>query len=102
MNTEEFDYFLPKELIAQYPEKERTSSRLIVLNRMEGTIQHRHFKDIIDYLREGDVLVLNDSKVLPARLKATKDTGGIIDILLVERISDNRWFCLANGVKRGV
>jgi S-adenosylmethionine:tRNA ribosyltransferase-isomerase len=102
MNTEEFDYFLPKELIAQYPEKERTSSRLIVLNRMEGTIQHRHFKDITDYLHEGDVLVLNDSKVLPARLKATKDTGGMVDILLVERIGNNRWFCLANGVKKGV
>ena len=101
MRIEEFDYFLPKELIAQHPEKERASSRLLVLNRKNGTIEHRRFTDIAEYLHKGDVLVLNDSKVFPARLKAVKDTGGAVDILLVERRSDSRWSCLAKGIKKG-
>jgi S-adenosylmethionine:tRNA ribosyltransferase-isomerase len=101
MRIEEFDYFLPKELIAQHPEKERASSRLLVLNRKNGTIEHRRFTDMAEYLHKGDVLVLNDSKVFPARLKAVKDTGGAVDILLVERRSDSRWSCLAKGIKRG-
>ena len=72
MRIEEFDYFLPKEMIAQYPAEERTSSRLLVFDREKDTIEHRHFQDITDYLREGDLLVLNDSKVFPARLIGKK------------------------------
>lgn len=102
MNIEEFDYFLPDGFIAQYPEKERTASRLLIYNRNSGSIEHRFFRDIVDYLSEGDVLVLNDSKVLPARLKARKDTGGIVNITLVESISNNRWSCLVNGIKASV
>jgi len=102
MRIEKFDYFLPKELIAQHPEKERASSRLLVLNRKSGTVEHKRFTDIVEYLHGGDVLVLNDSKVFPARLRAVKETGGAVDILLVERLSGSRWSCLAKGVKRGV
>lgn len=99
MNVEEFDYDLPKALVAQHPEKEREASRLLVLNRKEGTVSHHFFKDVTRFLKEGDVLVLNNSKVIPARLTGRKDTGGAVDILLVERIDHNRWFCLANGLK---
>jgi S-adenosylmethionine:tRNA ribosyltransferase-isomerase len=101
MNIKEFDYSLPKALIAQYPEKDREASRMLVLNRADGSIAHRSFRDITKYLKEGDVLVLNDSKVIPARLRAKKTTGGGVDILLVEKISNTRWFCLANGIKGG-
>jgi S-adenosylmethionine:tRNA ribosyltransferase-isomerase len=99
MNIKEFDYSLPKALIAQYPEKDREASRMLVLNRADRSVDHGSFRDITRYLKEGDVLVLNDSKVIPARLRARKTTGGGIDILLVEKISDNRWFCLTNGIK---
>lgn len=101
MRTDEFDYFLPKELIAQHPEKERASSRLLVFHRKGQTIEHKRFADIGDYLGKGDILVLNDSKVFPARLKTVKETGGAVEILLVERKAANRWACLAKGVKRG-
>lgn len=102
MNIEEFDYSLPKASIAQYPEKEREASRMLVLNRTDGSIVHRLFRDITQYLKEGDVLVLNDSKVIPARIPAKKITGGNVDILLIEKINDKRWFCLVNGVKGGI
>jgi S-adenosylmethionine:tRNA ribosyltransferase-isomerase len=101
MNTKLFDYLLPKEMIAQYPERDRELSRLLVLNRSTKEVEHKHFKDITGYFRKGDVLVLNDSKVLPARLTARKDTGGSIDILLLESIDHKRWRCLANGIKKG-
>jgi len=101
MNIELFEYPLPKEMIAQHPEGERASSRLLVFERDTGSIEHKHFKDITEYLHSGDVLVLNDSKVLPARLSARKETGGNIDILLLEEIDKKRWYCLANGIKRG-
>ena len=101
MRIEDFDYYLPKELIAQHPEKERASSRLLVLNRKSGTIEHRRFTDIVEYLHRGDVLVLNNSKVFPARLNAVKETGGAVEILLVEKLSNSRWSCLAKGVKKG-
>ena len=71
MLVEEFDYFLPEELIAQTPLEERSSSRLLVLDKQTGEIEQKHFTDIIDYLNEGDTLVLNDTKVLPARLIGT-------------------------------
>ncbi|OPY62072.1 MAG: S-adenosylmethionine:tRNA ribosyltransferase-isomerase [Syntrophorhabdus sp. PtaU1.Bin002] len=101
LNIEDFNYDLPKALIAQYPEKDREDSRLLVFDREDETIAHRSFRDITQYLNKGDVLVLNDSKVLPARLRARKATGGAVDILLVERINDTRWLCLAKGIKAG-
>ena len=101
MRIEEFDYLLPKEMIAQYPAEERTSSRLLVFNREKGTIEHRHFQDITDYLREGDLLVLNDSKVFPARLMGKKSSGGAVDILLVEKTAPDRWLCLVKNAKKG-
>lgn len=102
MYTEEFNYYLPNEYIAQYPEKERSSSRLLVFDRRKGTIEDRLFKDIHEYLKKGDVLVLNKSKVFPARLEAQKETGGMVRILLVEEIGTNQWRCLVRGVKRGM
>ena len=101
LRTEEFDYDLPKELIAQAPEKERSASRLLVLHRQDGSTEHRFFSDIIGYLHEGDLLVLNDTKVLPARLKGKKPTGGLVDLLLVEKIDEHRWSCLVRGAKKG-
>lgn len=102
MNIEKFDYSLPKASIAQYPEKEREASRMLVLSRTDGSLVHRLFRDITQYLKDGDVLVLNDSKVIPARIPAKKITGGSVDILLIEKINDKSWFCLVNGVKSGV
>lgn len=99
MNVKQFDYSLPKAFIAQHPEKDREASRMLVLNRSDGSVSHRLFRDIVDYLREGDVLVVNDTKVLSARIRAKKESGGAVDVLLVERINDRRWFCLVNGMK---
>jgi len=101
MRIEEFDYLLPKEMIAQYPEEERTSSRLLVFDRATNTIEHRRFRDITEYFREGDLLVLNDSKVFPARLIGHKLSGGAIDILLVEKTTSDTWHCLVRNVKKG-
>ena len=101
MNTELFNYYLPKEMIAQYPEGDRELSRLLVLDRSAELIEHKRFNDITGYFRKGDVLILNDSRVLPARLSARKETGGNVDILLLESIDDKRWYCLANGIKKG-
>jgi len=100
MRVEEFDYDLPKEMIAQHPSGEREASRLLAFDRATGTIEHRQFSDIADYLREGDVLVINDSKVFPARLKARKTTGGQLDLLLVRPVEGGTWECLARGMKR--
>ncbi|HUJ90425.1 MAG TPA: tRNA preQ1(34) S-adenosylmethionine ribosyltransferase-isomerase QueA [Syntrophorhabdales bacterium] len=100
MRTEEFDYELPHRLIAQVPEKERSASRLLVLHRQNGTIEHAFFRDITRYLKKGDMLVLNDTKVLPGRLKGKKATGGLVDLLLVEKIDEHRWSCLVGGIKR--
>ncbi len=101
MNVNEFDYNLPEELIAQTPLKERSSSRLLVLNKDSGNITHEHFYNIINYLHKGDVLVLNDTKVIPARLIGEKeDTKAVIEILLLKELSDNNWECLARPCKR--
>lgn len=101
MSTEEFDYNLPNELIAQTPLKERTNSRLLVMNKLNGEIEHKHFTDIIDYLNKGDVLVLNDTKVIPARLFGTKDdTGAQIEILLLKELENDKWVCLSRPFKR--
>lgn len=101
MKVEEFDYNLPEELIAQTPLKERDSSRLLVLDRKTGNIEHKHFTDIIDYLNEGDTLVLNDTKVLPARLIGVKEeTGAVIEILLLKNIENDNWECLVKPARR--
>ena len=100
MKTEEFDYTLPPGLIAQRPEEERASSRLLVLNRLTGGIEHAAFRDITDYLRENDLLVVNDTRVIPARLAGTKETGGSVDILLVEKLDEQRWSCLVDGARK--
>ncbi len=101
MRIEDFDYFLPKEMIAQHPSEERASSRLLVFNRRTGTVDHRRFGDLTDYLREGDILVLNNSKVFPARLIGKKETGGIVDILLVRKSGRDTWECLVKNAKKG-
>ena len=101
MNTEDFDYELPEELIAQTPLKVRDSSRLLVLDKETGEVEHKHFTDIIDYLEVGDTLVLNDTKVLPARLIGVKEsTGAVIEILLLKNINDDNWECLVKPARR--
>ena len=101
MKTEDFDFELPEELIAQPPIKERDHSRLLVLNRKDGSIEHKIFTDIIDYLEEGDSLVLNDTKVMPARLYGVKEeTDALIEVLLLKDLGDNTWECLTRPAKR--
>lgn len=101
MKLEDFDYDLPEELIAQTPLKERDSSKLLVLNKDTGEVSHHHFKDIIDYLDSGDTLVINDTKVIPARIIGEKeDTKAIIELLLLKNIEGDTWECLARPAKR--
>lgn len=101
MNVSDFDYELPKELIAQTPLDVRDSSRLLVMDKKTGELKHEHFNNIIDYLHKGDVLVLNDTKVIPARLIGVKEeTGAVIEILLLKDLSDNKWECLSKPAKR--
>lgn len=101
MKVEDFDYDLPEELIAQTPLEKRDASRLLVLDKKSGELEHRHFYDIIDYLEEGDTLVLNNTKVLPARLIGEKEeTKAIIEILLLKNIADDTWECLAKPARR--
>lgn len=101
MKLEDFDYELPEELIAQTPLKTRDSSKLLVLNKDTGEIFHHHFKDIINFLDEGDTLVVNDTKVLPARLIGEKeDTKAVIEILLLKNESGDVWECLTKPAKR--
>lgn len=99
--TSDFYYDLPEELIAQTPIKKRDHSRLLVLDKQTGEIEHKHFFDVIDYLHEGDCLVINDTKVLPARLYGTReDTGALIEILLLKRIDDKKWEILVKPGKK--
>ena len=95
MKTSDFWYDLPEELIAQTPLQQRDSSRLLVLGRQSGTIEHRHFFDVLEYLRPGDCLVMNDSRVLPARLLGQRPTGGAVELLLLKDLGDKKWECLA-------
>ena len=94
MKTQDFWYDLPEELIAQTPLEKRDNSRLLALSRETGTIEHRHFYDIVDYLRPGDCLVMNDSRVLPARLLGHRPTGGAVEVLLLRDLGDKKWECL--------
>lgn len=101
MFLKDFYYDLPEELIAQDPLSDRSSSRLMVVDRRSGELKHDVFKNIIEYLKPGDCLVLNDTKVIPARLFGTrKDTGAAIEILLLKRISDTDWECLVKPGKK--
>lgn len=101
MDVKDFRYDLPQELIAQDPLEDRSSSRLLVLDKDTGEITHKHFYDIIDYLDEGDCLVLNETKVIPARLMGVKkDTGAVVEILLLKRKSRTVWECLVKPGKK--
>lgn len=101
MNIEDFDYDLPQELIAQTPLKDRSASRLMVLDRKTGKVEHKVFKDIIDYLNPGDSLVLNDTKVIPARLIGEKEnTKATIEILLLKDLGGDIWECLVKPARR--
>ena len=100
MKTSDFYFDLPDELIAQVPIKERDKSRLLVLNKEDGSIEHKVFKDIIDYLHKGDCLVLNDTRVIPARLFGVKDTGANVEFLLLKRIDKDKWQTLVKPGKR--
>jgi len=94
MKTHDFWYDLPEELIAQTPLLARDTSRLLVLDRESGGLAHKHFYDVIDYLNSGDCLVMNDSRVLPARLLGQRPTGGAVEILLLRDLGDKKWECL--------
>ena len=101
MSTEDFNYDLPEELIAQTPLKTRSSSKLLVMDRDTGELEHRHFEDIIEYLHKGDVLVLNETKVIPARLIGTKEeTNATIELLLLKELGEDTWECLSRPFKR--
>ena len=95
MKTQDFWYNLPEELIAQTPLQKRDSSRLMVLNKETGEVSHKHFFDILDYLQPGDCLVMNDSRVLPARLLGHRPTGGAVELLLLRDLGNKQWECLA-------
>ncbi len=94
MKTHDFWYDLPEELIAQTPLEKRDTSRLLVLSRQTGELEHKHFYDILDYLNPGDCLVMNDSRVLPARLLGHRPTGGAVEVLLLRDLGDKKWECL--------
>lgn len=101
MNIEEFNFDLPEELIAQTPLEKRDESRMLVLDKKTGEIEHKHFSDIVDYLKEGDVLVLNDTKVMPARLLGVKEeTNAVIEILMLKNLENATWECLTKPAKR--
>lgn len=101
MKTDDFDYYLPEELIAQTPIEKRDESKLLVLDKKTGNIEHKHFKNIIDYLDNNDVLVLNDTKVMPARLIGIKEeTNAVIEILLLKELKNNCFECLTKPAKR--
>lgn len=101
MNINDYNYELPEKFIAQTPIKNRSESKLMIMNKLTGEIEHKKFYNIIDYLKKDDVLVLNNTKVLPARLFGIKDeTGAKIEILLLKNIENDNWECLAKPAKR--
>jgi len=100
MKLSEFDYELPEELIAQFPAQKRDFSKLLVLDKINGSIEHRHFYDIVDYFDENDVLVLNNTRVIPARLFANRQTGAHIEIFLLKEVQKNYWEVLLRPAKR--
>lgn len=100
MKTRDFYYDLPEELIAQTPLEKRDTSRLMVLDRVSGEVEHKHFFDMIQFVKPGDCLVLNDSRVLPARLLGHRPTGGAVELLLLRDLGEGRWECLAKPGKK--
>lgn len=100
MKTRDFWYDLPEELIAQTPLERRDTSRLLALDRVSGEVSHRHFYNLVEYLKPGDCLVMNDSRVLPARLLGHRPTGGAVELLLLRDLGDKRWECLAKPGKK--
>lgn len=96
----DYDYYLPQELIGQSPREPRDHARLMLVNRKDHTVEHKHFYDIIDYLEKGDILVRNSTKVIPARLFGHKETGGVLEILLIKRIDLDTWECLLKPAKK--
>ena len=101
MQTSDFFYELPQELIAQTPLEPRDSSRLMILNKSDGSIEHKIFRDIIDYLNPGDCLILNDTRVIPARIYGVKEeTGAVVEFLLLNQRENNVWECLCKPGKR--
>ena len=100
MKTHDFWYDLPEDLIAQTPLQQRDSSRLMVMNRVTGEVSHRHFYDILDYLNPGDCLVMNDSRVLPARLLGHRPSGGAVEVLLLRDLGNGAWECLVKPGKK--
>lgn len=100
LKTRDFWYDLPEELIAQTPLEQRDTSRLLVLDRETGAVSHKHFYDILDSLQPGDCLVMNDSRVLPARLLGHRPTGGAVELLLLKDLGDKKWECLAKPGKK--
>ena len=101
MKLDDFDYYLPEELIAQSPMERRDGCRLMVLDRSKKTVEHRHFYDILNYVNSGDCLVLNDSRVIPARMYGLKEgTGAHIELLLIKRIEGDKWECMVRPGKR--
>lgn len=100
MKTHDFYYDLPEELIAQTPLQQRDASRLMVLDRQTGSITHKHFYDVLNYLRPGDCLVMNDSRVLPARLLGHRPTGGAVEVLLLRDLGEKKWECLCKPGKK--
>lgn len=94
MKTHDFWFDLPEELIAQTPLEQRDTSRLLVLNKDTGEVTHKHFYDVLDYLQPGDCLVMNDSRVLPARLLGHRPTGGAVEVLLLRDLGNKKWECL--------
>ena len=100
MTKSEFYYDLPQELIAQFPVEPRDHSRLLVMDRQTGALEDRIFDDIKEYLNKGDVIVINNSKVIPARLYGTKKTGANVEILLLKQLGNSTWECLVRPGKR--
>lgn len=100
MKLSEFDFELPEELIAQHPVEKRDTSRLMVVNRENGNIEHRHFYDILDYLKPGDVLVRNNTKVIPARLFGIKErTNGHVEVHFIKELKKDTWECLCGNAR---
>lgn len=101
MKTDDFNYYLPKELIAQTPLKKRDTSKMLILDKNTGKTDDKVFTDLIDYINPGDTLVLNDTKVIPARLIGHKpDTGAVIEVLMLKDLGDDEWECLTKPAKR--
>jgi len=101
LHTRDFDYSLPSDLVAQTPAEPRDSSRLMLINRADGSLEHRHFYELPDFLRAGDVMVFNDSRVIPARLAGKKSgMGGVVEILLLRRLDDRVWEALVRPGRR--